>query len=241
MLNLFYFLLISLLASTNIYAYSYPNQAELNALTQEINILQKQYHLLYQHYMQERQNGMSHRRSKQYIKMLNDIREKSILFIQNRNELISHKQKFISQKEQELLALYAVEDTGPDIETILKMSGTLKVDIDLSQQKMRLYKGGKLLYTWQVSTARGGYITPAGRCNPYHTERMHYSKLYDNSPMPYSIFFKHGYAIHGTQYVRSLGSRASHGCVRLRTSNAKKLYDLVKKNGYSNTSIEVKP
>lgn len=120
------------------------------------------------------------------------------------------------------------------------MKGKLKVDIDLSQQKMKLYKGSQLLYTWQVSTARGGYVTPVGRYKPYHTEKMHYSKLYDNSPMPYSVFFKDGYAIHGTNYVRSLGGRASHGCVRLRTSNAKKLYTLIKKTGYSNTAIQVK-
>lgn len=240
MLKIFHALFIILFSSTTVYAYTYPNQAELNALTKEINIMAKQHNHLYEQYMKEKKEGISYRRAKKYVKILNDLRDKNILYIRSRNDLIRDKNKFIAIKEQELLTLYAAEDNGPDINTILKMKGKLKIGIDLSQQKMRLYKGKKLLYVWQISTARGGYVTPTGRYKPYHTERLHYSKLYDNSPMPYSVFFKEGYAIHGTHYVRSLGRPASHGCVRLRTSNAKKLYHLVKKSGYSNTAIDIK-
>ncbi len=57
--------------------------------------------------------------------------------------------------------------------------------------------------------------------------------------MPHSIFFTGGYAIHGTNYVKSLGRVASHGCVRLHPANAKELFNLVNASGRSNTRIIV--
>ena len=113
------------------------------------------------------------------------------------------------------------------------------VRIDLSQQKMSVDVDGALYATWAVSTARPGYRTPAGSYKPYLLDRMHYSKLYDYTPMPYSIFFLRGYAIHGTTEVRNLGRPVSHGCVRLRPDNAKILFDLVASHGVQNTSISV--
>ncbi|MCF1502482.1 L,D-transpeptidase [Afifella sp. H1R] len=109
--------------------------------------------------------------------------------------------------------------------------------IDLSAQKMRVYSNGRLAYTWAVSTARKGYRTPTGAYRPQRMHRMWYSRKYDMSPMPYSIFFRGGYAIHGTNSVRSLGRPASHGCVRLHPANARKLYNLVKNSGPKNTRI----
>jgi hypothetical protein len=58
--------------------------------------------------------------------------------------------------------------------------------------------------------------------------------------MPHSIFFTgEGHAIHGSFYTKSLGRRASHGCVRLAPDNAAKLFALVKKAGMKNTTITV--
>jgi lipoprotein-anchoring transpeptidase ErfK/SrfK len=61
--------------------------------------------------------------------------------------------------------------------------------------------------------------------------KRYFSKKYNGSPMPYSIFFRGGYAVHGTNAVSQLGRPASHGCVRLRTKNAARLYSLVKRHG----------
>jgi lipoprotein-anchoring transpeptidase ErfK/SrfK len=68
---------------------------------------------------------------------------------------------------------------------------------------------------------------------------MWYSRKYDNSPMPHSIFFRGGYAIHGTDRIKSLGRPASHGCVRLHPRNARALFRLVKAHGAGNTRIIV--
>lgn len=115
----------------------------------------------------------------------------------------------------------------------------VQAKIDLSAQRMSVYIDGKLTYTWAVSTAREGYVTPTGRYRVQRMERMWYSRKYDLAPMPYSIFFSGGYAIHGTTSVRMLGRPASHGCVRLAPSNAALLFALVKQHGPSKTEITV--
>ncbi len=94
-------------------------------------------------------------------------------------------------------------------------------------------------YQWRVSTARKGYYTPTGTFHPYSLQLMHYSKKYDNAPMPHSIFFSGGYAIHATPHVGALGRPASHGCVRLSPSNAATLYQIVKQD--PNTTIRIVP
>jgi hypothetical protein len=86
-------------------------------------------------------------------------------------------------------------------------------------------------YDWPISSARSGFYTPGGAFAPVRLERMHYSKKYHMSPMPYSIFFRGGFAIHGTYDVRELGHPASHGCVRLSPGNAATLYGMVKSEG----------
>ena len=83
-------------------------------------------------------------------------------------------------------------------------------------------------YQWPVSTARRGYYTPTGTFHPYSLQPMHYSRKYDNAPMPHSIFFSGGYAIHATPHTGNLGRPASHGCVRLSPANAATLYNIVR-------------
>jgi lipoprotein-anchoring transpeptidase ErfK/SrfK len=117
----------------------------------------------------------------------------------------------------------------------------LRIDIDLSSQTMRVDAGFFSRYTWRVSTARPGYRTPVGKYRPTRLERMWYSSKYENSPMPHSIFFLGGYAIHGTYEVKRLGRAVSHGCVRLHPSNASKLFSLVKSYGAKNTVITIRP
>lgn len=113
--------------------------------------------------------------------------------------------------------------------------------IDLSQQKMRVYVNGVRRYTWKVSTGRGRYRTPTGSWRPTFLKRRHYSSKYNNAPMPYSVFFYGGYAVHGTNHVRRLGRPASHGCIRLRTGNAARLFSLVKRYGRKRSRIVIRP
>lgn len=118
-------------------------------------------------------------------------------------------------------------------------AAVVEARIDLSEQRMHVYQNGILRYSWPVSTARRGYVTPTGTYGPTRMHKMWYSRKYDNSPMPHSIFFRGGYAIHGTDAVKYLGQPASHGCVRLHPDNARTLYGLVKAAGPSNTRIRI--
>jgi len=111
--------------------------------------------------------------------------------------------------------------------------------IDLSEQSMEVYVDGWYYASWKVSTARRGYRTPTGTYKPKWLARMHYSKKYHHSPMPHSIFFYGGYAIHGTYAIKWLGRPASHGCVRLLPKHAAKLFSLVRQYGMKNTTITI--
>lgn len=111
--------------------------------------------------------------------------------------------------------------------------------VNLSSQRMDVYVNGEPRYSWPVSTARAGYRTPTGTFRPTALVRYHRSTIYSGSPMPYSIFFHGGYAIHGSYETRYLGRPASHGCVRLHPSNAAALYSLVQRYGAGNTRIQI--
>jgi len=114
------------------------------------------------------------------------------------------------------------------------------VTIDLSDQRMDVSVAGKPAYSWDVSTGKAGYRTPTGTFSPTRMYVRYFSKKYDNAPMPYSIFFYGGYAIHGTTEVSKLGTPASHGCVRLAPEHARLLFDLVKANGMKSTKIRIR-
>lgn len=118
-------------------------------------------------------------------------------------------------------------------------AASLEAHVNISSQTMTVTRQGRVLYTWRVSTARRGYFTPRGTYRPQRMHRMWYSRKYEMSPMPWSVFYHGGYAIHGTGAVKQLGRPASHGCVRLRTANAAKFYALVKEVGPANTRIYV--
>jgi lipoprotein-anchoring transpeptidase ErfK/SrfK len=124
---------------------------------------------------------------------------------------------------------------------LVAMTGVAKAEdviitVDVSDQIM-LVETPTDYYEWNVSTGRKGYNTPRGVFQPYHMVKMHYSRKYDNAPMPNSIFFLDGYAIHATEDLKRLGRPASHGCIRLHPQNAKWLYRIVSEYGKENTTI----
>lgn len=119
-------------------------------------------------------------------------------------------------------------------------SANIMIVIDKSAQKMTVTVDGQERYVWPVSTGRGGYDTPSGEFQPFRMERDHFSREWDDAPMPNSIFFtKIGHAIHGTFETRNLGRPVSHGCVRLAPQNAATLFALVKDEGVLNTRVRL--
>jgi hypothetical protein len=114
------------------------------------------------------------------------------------------------------------------------------ITIDKGAQNMSVDVNGEQRWSWPVSTGRDGYATPSGSFKPFRMEPTHFSKEWDDAPMPHSMFFtKVGHAIHGTYDVAHLGQAVSHGCVRLSAANAGKLYALVKAEGMGNTQVVI--
>lgn len=111
--------------------------------------------------------------------------------------------------------------------------------IDLATQRMTVTVEGDVRHTWPISSGRAGFPTPRGNFRAQWMSRMWYSRKYDLAPMPYSVFFHGGAAIHGTTSVGMLGRPASHGCVRLATANAAAFYGLVKRYGLASTQVIV--
>jgi lipoprotein-anchoring transpeptidase ErfK/SrfK len=119
-----------------------------------------------------------------------------------------------------------------------KVGSAVLIDINKAKQEMTVFLDGIEKYRWPVSTGRAGYSTPSGTYTATSMNEIWYSKQWDNSPMPHSIFFiKDGHAIHGSYEVKNLGKPVSHGCVRISPENATTLYALVKDNGLENTQV----
>src|SRR5205807_6592730 len=115
----------------------------------------------------------------------------------------------------------------------------VQIYVDKSSQQMTVSVDGAPRYRFAVSTGRPGLGTPSGTFHPQRLERTWFSKEYYNSPMPHSIFFHGGYAIHGSYEIHRLGGPASHGCIRLHPANAATLFAVVKQRGLSDTTIVV--
>ena len=118
-------------------------------------------------------------------------------------------------------------------------SADVLINVDKASQRLSVSVDGVQKYEWPVSTARAGYVTPNGEYRPIRLDRTWFSRKYYNSPMPYSIFFQGGYAIHGSYERAEIGRPASHGCVRLDPKNAELLFNLVKAQGPDHTRIMI--
>jgi lipoprotein-anchoring transpeptidase ErfK/SrfK len=115
----------------------------------------------------------------------------------------------------------------------------LVAKVDISAQTMTVIYNGQVTYQWPVSTARQGKYTPRGSWTAKWLSRHHRSSLYNNAPMPYSIFFSGNYAIHGTDQIHRLGRPASAGCVRLHPQHAATLFNLTQQVGKRNMRVVI--
>jgi lipoprotein-anchoring transpeptidase ErfK/SrfK len=128
---------------------------------------------------------------------------------------------------------------GAGAGSALASANKVVAKVDISDQTMQVSVDGRPTFVWKVSTAGRGYVTPTGSFKPTRMHEMWYSRKYDNAPMPHSIFFHGGYAVHATPHVKRLGRPASHGCVRLHPDAAADFFQLVKAFGPANTSIVI--
>lgn len=115
-------------------------------------------------------------------------------------------------------------------------------------QKLYLSVSGKVEYAWAVSTGMEDFETPdmnrhpSGRIYDRYSSSKYPGGDYKGlGNMPYAVFIRGGYAIHGTPQANwgQLGRPASHGCIRLHPDNAKVFNRLVRANGVAGSWITV--
>ncbi len=140
--------------------------------------------------------------------------------------------KFLAFSFLSFLLLFSTPD--------MSQASSLVAQVDVSEQVMRVYRNGKQIYRWRVSTARKGKYTPRGAWSAKWLSRHHKSSLYNNAPMPHAIFFSGNYAIHGTNQINRLGRPASAGCVRLHPEHARILFEMTRDVGRSNMRVEIR-
>jgi lipoprotein-anchoring transpeptidase ErfK/SrfK len=103
-------------------------------------------------------------------------------------------------------------------------AGDERVVISLGDQLAYLYRGDELMAVASVSSGKPGRDTPAGVFQILSKTTMHRSKKYNDAPMPFAQFFTdYGVALHAGA---NPGHPASHGCVRLPSAFAKKLFSV---------------
>jgi len=105
------------------------------------------------------------------------------------------------------------------------LGGPKRVEINLTDQKLRAYQGDRLVFKTNISSGKNR-ATPTGsfRAGPYKAE-THFSSLYHNAPMPWSVQVSGNIFVHGSSFVPNYP--ASHGCVRVPTTGrnaAKRFY-----------------
>jgi hypothetical protein len=120
--------------------------------------------------------------------------------------------------------------------------------VSKKDQRLYLYLDGEAVDTFKVSTGDKKHETPQfdtrvdGRMFKKYSSKKYPGGNYQGlGNMPYVVFIKGGYALHGTTIgnIKRLGTKASHGCVRLHPNNAKILFDLVQNVGPGQTWVTI--
>jgi lipoprotein-anchoring transpeptidase ErfK/SrfK len=126
--------------------------------------------------------------------------------------------------------------TAPQVEPV---PPSIIATINVPKQELHVVVDGVETYVWPVSTAKQGALTPAGTFKVQSMNATAISRLFNNAPMPWAIFYDGHYAIHGTTSISLLGRPASMGCTRLHPDNAKILFNLVKERGPQSLQVIV--
>jgi lipoprotein-anchoring transpeptidase ErfK/SrfK len=108
----------------------------------------------------------------------------------------------------------------PKPSTEAPCSTAAKACIKLSTNQSWLMEDGKVTYgPVPITHGRAGYLTPPGTFKVTFKNKDHKSSIFNNAPMPYSVFFNGGIAFH----QGSLKEK-SHGCIHLSMAAAKQFF-----------------
>lgn len=100
------------------------------------------------------------------------------------------------------------------------------IEVDLTHQRLYAHEGAKTVLTAVVSTGIRAYPTRTGQFKIYSKFRSTpmSGPGYYLPGVPWTMFYSGNYAIHGTYWHNNFGRPMSHGCVNMKTPEAKWLY-----------------
>ena len=129
-----------------------------------------------------------------------------------------------SEGSEEVAGVPLIPPAGLAPKAPAATASPVRVVVSLPQQKAYVFRGGALIATAPVSTGRPGHPTPTGTFTILQKNVHHHSNRYSNAPMPFmQRLTNYGIALHAGALP---GYPASHGCIRLPWSFAKKLYGM---------------
>ncbi len=172
----------------------------------------------------------------------------SLRTLWNKMGTYSPEELEIIKENTRILDSFLLGRTAPDHTPCTEQGCLIYVQVVKSTQTLYLYLDTELIDSFPVSTGKGKYETPnlnvraSGPIFKKYTSKKFPGGNYAGlGNMPYAVFIKGGYAIHGTTTgnFSKLGTKASHGCVRLHPVNAKIFYELVKLVGINNTWVSI--
>ena len=110
-----------------------------------------------------------------------------------------------------------------------------KVEVDLTKQRIYALEDNKVIYNFLISSGKSRTPTVAGTFQPYYktlSTRMiggsyALGDFYDLPNVPYVVFFSGGYSMHGTYWHNNFGYPMSHGCINMRTTDARIIYNWI--------------
>jgi lipoprotein-anchoring transpeptidase ErfK/SrfK len=102
------------------------------------------------------------------------------------------------------------------------------IDVNLSQQKLYVYRGNTLLNSFIVSTGTSSFPTVTGQYRIYIklVSQTMSGPGYFLPDVPYVMYFYQGYALHGTYWHSNFGTQMSHGCVNMKTSDVEWIFSI---------------
>ncbi|MFN8243293.1 MAG: L,D-transpeptidase [Ferruginibacter sp.] len=168
--------------------------------------------------------------------------------IRNNKDSLLRNRQALSQNLS-LLDSFLLHHNPAEKDTCRGKDCLLYAEVNKASQRLLLYMGGELVDSFRVSTGKKDYETPEMDTRPagplfqkYISKKFPGGNYRGLGNMPYAVFIRNGYAIHGTTLgnIRKLGSPASHGCIRLHPDNARVFYELVKLTGLAHTWVTVK-
>ncbi len=114
-----------------------------------------------------------------------------------------------------------------DIPDAFSNADAFWIEVDLSEQMVYTYKGDTFLKSFLVSTGTNTYPTITGAFKIYakYPSYLMVGDGYYLPNVPYSMFFYKGYSLHGTYWHNNFGTPMSHGCINMKTSDAKWVYE----------------